>query len=82
MRVGIIGIACRFPGADNPRDFWNNLVAGVDSIREIPPERWDTRRYYSPNIGEANKANSKWCGLIEDIDQFDQNRSVCWRHGE
>jgi polyketide synthase PksM len=72
MRVGIIGIACRFPGADNPRDFWNNLVAGVDSIREIPPERWDTRRYYSPNIGEANKANSKWCGLIEDIDQFDQ----------
>ncbi len=31
--VAVIGIGCRFPGADDPRRFWHNLCAGVESIR-------------------------------------------------
>jgi len=30
--VAIIGIACRFPGARNVEEYWNNLVQGVESI--------------------------------------------------
>ncbi|MER5704059.1 type I polyketide synthase [Micromonospora sp. NPDC002296] len=30
--VAIIGMACRFPGADTPGQFWSNLVGGVESI--------------------------------------------------
>jgi acyl transferase domain-containing protein/surfactin synthase thioesterase subunit len=30
--IGIIGMACRFPGAANARTFWNNLVRGVESV--------------------------------------------------
>jgi len=30
--IAIIGIACRMPGAANAREFWNNLMNGVDSI--------------------------------------------------
>ncbi|MCY9109399.1 SDR family NAD(P)-dependent oxidoreductase [Bacillus atrophaeus] len=69
--IAIIGIACRFPGADNPEEFWLNLENGVNSIKEIPQERWDLNKYYSPNITASNKSISKWCGLIENIDQFD-----------
>ena len=31
--IAIIGMACRFPGADNPRTFWRNLCNGVESTR-------------------------------------------------
>ncbi|MEY4673117.1 MAG: Beta-ketoacyl synthase, N-terminal domain, partial [Planctomycetota bacterium] len=24
--IAIVGMACRFPGARNPREFWRNLV--------------------------------------------------------
>ncbi|MBB6254967.1 type I polyketide synthase [Nitrospirillum iridis] len=30
--VAVIGIACRFPGADNPAEFWANLREGRESI--------------------------------------------------
>jgi polyketide synthase PksN len=71
QNIAIIGMACRFPGAKNYQEFWNNLVQGVNSIGEIPPERWDIDKYYSPDIDEPNKSISKWCGLLDHIDQFD-----------
>lgn len=30
--VAIVGMACRFPGADSPEAFWRNLCSGVESI--------------------------------------------------
>ncbi len=30
--VAVIGLACRFPGAGDPREFWRNLCDGVESI--------------------------------------------------
>ena len=33
--IAIIGMACRFPGANNPEEFWQNLRDGVDSIRHF-----------------------------------------------
>ncbi|MGD9187374.1 MAG: SDR family NAD(P)-dependent oxidoreductase [Desulfobacteraceae bacterium] len=69
--IAIIGMACRFPGADNYHQYWYNLEHGINSIREITPDRWDINQYYSPDINEPNKSISKWCGLIDDIDKFD-----------
>ncbi len=69
--IAIIGIACRFPGAKNYHEYWKNLVQGVNSIKEIPPERWSLDQFYSPTIDDPNKSVSKWCGLLDNIDQFD-----------
>ena len=30
--IAIIGMACRFPGAETPEEFWRNLCEGVESI--------------------------------------------------
>ena len=30
--VAVIGMCCRFPGADNVDEFWQNVLAGVESI--------------------------------------------------
>jgi len=69
--VAIIGIACRFPGANDYNQYWQNLEQGINSISEIPPQRWDVEKYYSPYPETPNKSISKWAGLIEGIDQFD-----------
>ena len=34
--IAIIGIGCRFPGADGPEAFWELLRQGTDAIREVP----------------------------------------------
>ncbi len=36
--IAIIGMAGRFPGANNIDEFWQNLCDGVESIRPITPE--------------------------------------------
>ena len=36
-RVAVIGMACRFPGARNPGEFWRNLRDGVESISFFTP---------------------------------------------
>lgn len=31
--IAIVGLACRFPGANSPESFWENIRDGVESIR-------------------------------------------------
>lgn len=69
--VAIIGISGKFPMADNPEDFWSNLVNEKDCITEIPEKRWDWKRYYGDPKIEENKTNIKWGGFIEGVDEFD-----------
>jgi len=69
-RIAVIGMACQFPGAPDKETYWSNLVSGTCSITEVPAERWDTRRYYSPRY-ERGKSISKWGGFIQGIEWFD-----------
>ncbi len=63
--IAVIGMACRFPGAGDYTEFWENLEKGTNSIAEVPSDRWDWREYFGITT------NSKWGGFIEDIDKFD-----------
>ena len=38
--VAIVGMACRFPGANDTDEFWKLLEEGECHIKEIPDERW------------------------------------------
>ncbi|MEQ9367254.1 MAG: SDR family NAD(P)-dependent oxidoreductase [Leptospirales bacterium] len=70
--VAIIGMAGKFPRADNVDEFWNNLKSGVDCISEIPPERWEHAHFFDPDKdAEGDKSYSKWGGFIRDVDAFD-----------
>jgi polyketide synthase PksM len=69
--IAVIGMACRFPGADGYEAFWKNLSQGRCEVREIPPERWDWRRYWGDPQAEPNKCNSRWGSFLERVDAFD-----------
>ncbi|RCJ24928.1 hypothetical protein A6S26_17130 [Nostoc sp. ATCC 43529] len=69
--IAIIGLGCRFPGAENPVSFWQLLHNGVDAIAEVPPKRWDIDAFYHPTSATPGKMNTRWGGFLEQVDLFD-----------
>ena len=47
--IAIIGVGCRFPGANGPGAFWQLLRDGGDAIREVPADRFDQHAFYDPD---------------------------------
>jgi len=69
--VAIIGMACRFPGANNIDQFWSNLCNGVESIdwfedREMINSGVDRELVDNPDYVKASP-------ILEDIAGFDAN---------
>jgi len=71
LDVAVVGLSCRFPGANTASDFWQNLITGKRSISEIPEGRWRWRDYWGDPKSSSNKTNIKWGGFIDDVDKFD-----------
>lgn len=71
--IAIVGIGCRFPGgAHSPASFWELLCRGEDAIIDVPPERWDWRRFYHPDPDALGKLNVRQAGFLRyPIDQLD-----------
>lgn len=65
--IAIIGIAGRYPGADDLAGFWENLKAGRNCVGEVPAERWHWREARISEAGEGGR----WGGFIADADKFD-----------
>lgn len=70
-KVAIIGMSGKFPNAGSLREYWYNIQGGVDCISEIPASRWNHEEYYDSDPKAPNKTNTKWMGVVPDIDQFD-----------
>jgi acyl transferase domain-containing protein/acyl carrier protein len=71
--IAIIGIGCRFPGANDPAAFWQMLRNGVDAISEVPADRFDQHAFYDPDPTKPGKMNTRWGGFLGQVDQFDPN---------
>lgn len=69
--IAIAGMACRFPGANTPAEFWRNLAAGKCSVTEIPTSRFDVDPLYDPKPGVRGKTSTRWGGFVSDFDRFD-----------
>ncbi len=69
--IAVVGMAGKYPLADNLDAYWDNLASGRDCVREIPASRWDVSRYYDPRPNQPGKVYCKWMGLLDDVDVFD-----------
>lgn len=63
--IAVIGMACRFPGADSPREFWEMLAQKRSGIRRVPAER------YRLGIWKDRDGVPPWGGFLEGIDLLD-----------
>lgn len=69
--IAVVGMACRFPGANTPEEYWALLEAGRDMMSEIPASRWDVNAYYDPVPGTPGKMYVRQGAFVENVDQFD-----------
>ena len=69
--IALIGLGCRFPGAENLQALWRLLREGGDAITEIPPDRWDVDELYDPVPGTPGKMSTRWGGFLKGVDLFD-----------
>ncbi|CAM3417636.1 type I polyketide synthase [Parendozoicomonas haliclonae] len=68
--IAVISMACRLPGGvDSPEQLWQQLMAGEESVSEVPASRWSNDDWYGP--GQPGKICNRRGGFLDDIEQFD-----------
>jgi acyl transferase domain-containing protein/NAD(P)H-dependent flavin oxidoreductase YrpB (nitropropane dioxygenase family) len=65
-QIAIVGISTIVPRAADRRQYWQNILAKVNAIREIPKERWDWELYFDADPAAKDKIYSKWGGFIDE----------------
>jgi len=71
--IAIVGMSCRLPGGGNTLDeFWNNLIAGKDTVVPVPDDRWNTKKFYDPDPDKPGKMYMREGAFLDtDIAAFD-----------
>ncbi|GAA0223448.1 SDR family NAD(P)-dependent oxidoreductase [Cryptosporangium japonicum] len=71
--LAIVGIGCRFPGGvHGPGEFWDLLMSGVDTVGDVPVDRWRTERFYDPDPETPGRMSVRQAAfLTEPIDRLD-----------
>ena len=67
--IAVIGMACKFPGADSVSEFWENLRDGKESIVTLSED--DLLAEGVSEKALANHAYVRRAGLMKGIDEFD-----------
>jgi len=67
--VAIIGMACRFPGAKNVEQFWQNLRGAVESISFFSDEDLLSAGVHPDALSDPNYVKAG--GVIEGVEMFD-----------
>jgi len=72
--IAVVGMACRFPGANYPEEFWGNLINKKDSVCTFPKERIrDIRCINKKAFEELKYTPCKIGGYFDRIDLFDHS---------
>lgn len=69
--IAVIGIAGRFPDADNVHAFWDNLVNHHCAVRCVDRQGELWQNFFDADQAAPDKSYSKWAGLLSAIDRFD-----------
>ncbi len=70
-RVAIVGMACRFPGAESIEDFWRLLERGENAVQEGIPGSGKGRvgALFPNDTGQINAC--RYGAYLDHLDQFD-----------
>ena len=60
-------MACRFPKADSPSEFWANILNKKDCITEIPESHWSVEDYYANDPKAPDMTYAKKGGFINQV---------------
>ena len=63
--LAVVGLACRFPDADDPAALLDTVLTGRRSFRRLPPGRIDLAYYYQPDRAISDATYSTRAGVLE-----------------
>ncbi|KAK7035442.1 polyketide beta-ketoacyl-synthase [Paramarasmius palmivorus] len=70
--IAIVGMALNMPGAPNVAKLWEVLEQGINTISEVPSERFNISDYNNPNDPSSKRAMKAHTGnFIADASLFD-----------
>jgi len=64
LDVAIVGLGALTPIGLGAAEFWQGICAKRDGVREVPPDRWDPRLYWSSDPAEPDRTYSKIGGFV------------------
>lgn len=64
--IAVVGMACRFPGADTLDEFWDLLQSGKSMHSRMPSDRFSTT-----GLRRSTDGAPFWGNFLKDIDAFD-----------
>ncbi len=67
LDIAIVGMSCMLPGANDPEEFWRNILEKRDLIGEVPADRFDIDRWYDSERGKRDKIYTRSGGFMEEI---------------
>ncbi|KHL52120.1 amino acid adenylation protein, partial [Xanthomonas cannabis pv. cannabis] len=67
-RIAVIGMSCRFPGSDNPDEFWRNLSQNRDLIGRMSGLR---AALSARDTIDGDRTPPLEGGFVDDIERFD-----------
>lgn len=68
--IAIIGLGCWLPGAANPRELWENILARRREFRRMPDGRTPLADYHDPTRGDPDKFYQSKAAVIDGF-RFD-----------
>ncbi|KAL3250624.1 hypothetical protein ABHI18_011097 [Aspergillus niger] len=69
--IAVVGLSCRFPGANNLEELWDLIAEGHDTHKEVPYDRINPSRSYRA-IQDEHMSKRKFFGnFIDDVKRFD-----------
>jgi polyketide-type polyunsaturated fatty acid synthase PfaA len=66
-KIAIVGMGALFPGAFTSKEFWLNVLAERDFIRDVPATHWLKEDYYDPNDRTGDKVYCKRGAFLDDV---------------
>ncbi|MGW5112915.1 beta-ketoacyl synthase N-terminal-like domain-containing protein [Nocardia sp. NPDC004123] len=66
--IAIVGMSGLLPKARNHREYWQNIVDGVDCTEEVPASRWSLDDYYDADPATPDKTYSRRGAFLPDVD--------------
>ncbi|GAA3196075.1 MULTISPECIES: type I polyketide synthase [Streptomyces] len=67
--IAVVGMACRYPGAVTPEEFWRNVATGVDGVRTLTAD--ELREWGQDPEQCSDPRYVREHGVVEDIGDFD-----------